>query len=295
MPETQQLDSIDWDLLRTMLAILDHGSFTAAAAALGVGQATISRRIAALEEAIGIKVFERRSEGPALTPAAQIALPTIRRMEVAASELMAQLSSGVDGLRGDLSVAVCSTSPLTGVARSLGRFQREHPEVIVSCHALGQLDAPMFEVTTARPTRPTHLNRRLLKSRYVLCGARALAATITGETDLNELTWVDYHNSVTLGALARWRSVHAPRATVSMFSSSPRTLAELVKHCGAVALLPGWLVDADPELVELHALDHADTPAADVWLTAHRSLVSIPFVAAAYEHLEQDLSAVMGR
>lgn len=80
-----------------------------------------------------------------------------------------------------------------------------------------------------------------------------------------------------------------------MFSGSPTTLAELVKHCGVVGLLPGWLVDADPELFELHALDHPDTPAADVWLTAHRSLVSIPFVAAAYEHLEHDLSVVMAR
>lgn len=62
--------NLPWDAVETFVAVLEHKSFSAAAAALGVGQPTVSRRIAHLEEAIGEALFERGRSGATPTAAA---------------------------------------------------------------------------------------------------------------------------------------------------------------------------------------------------------------------------------
>ena len=62
---------LDWNDLRYFLAVARDGSTLAAARALRVSQTTVARRIAALEEAIGIHLFEKRQAGYSLTPVGQ--------------------------------------------------------------------------------------------------------------------------------------------------------------------------------------------------------------------------------
>ena len=78
---------MDWNDLRYLLAVADHGSTLAAGRALGVSQTTVARRIAALEVALGHPLFDKRQAGYALTPDARpcsigptvSALPAIRQ------------------------------------------------------------------------------------------------------------------------------------------------------------------------------------------------------------------------
>ena len=56
-----------WDDLRVFLAVTREDSFSGAARALGVEQSTVSRRIGALEDALGGLLFDRTTQGPALT------------------------------------------------------------------------------------------------------------------------------------------------------------------------------------------------------------------------------------
>ena len=62
---------LDWNDLRYFLAVADQGSTLAAGRALRVSQTTVARRIAALEEALGLPLFEKRQAGYALTPPAR--------------------------------------------------------------------------------------------------------------------------------------------------------------------------------------------------------------------------------
>ena len=61
----------DWNDLKSFLAVAEAGSTLAAAQALRISQTTVARRIAALEEATGVALFERRQAGYALTPAGE--------------------------------------------------------------------------------------------------------------------------------------------------------------------------------------------------------------------------------
>ena len=57
----------DWNDLRYLVAVAEQGSTLKAGRSLRVSQTTVARRLAALEEALGLTLFERRSAGYALT------------------------------------------------------------------------------------------------------------------------------------------------------------------------------------------------------------------------------------
>ncbi|WP_067065398.1 LysR family transcriptional regulator [Roseateles chitosanitabidus] len=77
----------DWEDLRIFLALGRHGSLSAAARALSVNHATISRRIQALEDSLGQKLVDRRPDGYLLTAAGTRVLAAAREMEAAAQTL----------------------------------------------------------------------------------------------------------------------------------------------------------------------------------------------------------------
>lgn len=61
-------DDIDWDQARVFLAVAREGQLLGAARKLGLDHATVTRRINALEEALGVKLIERTTTGSTLTP-----------------------------------------------------------------------------------------------------------------------------------------------------------------------------------------------------------------------------------
>lgn len=90
----------DWDDLRAFLAVAETGSTLAAGKRLRVSQTTAARRVAALEQALGLTLFERRPAGYALTPAGEALVEPARAVAAAAgtvAETAASLSRELTG------------------------------------------------------------------------------------------------------------------------------------------------------------------------------------------------------
>jgi len=83
----QNRTELDWEDVRVFVALARHGSLSAAARALAVNHATVSRRVASLEAVLGDKLVERRPDGYILTPAGTRALTSASDMEAAAAIL----------------------------------------------------------------------------------------------------------------------------------------------------------------------------------------------------------------
>lgn len=90
---------LDWNDLRYLMAVADRGSATAAARGLGVDKGTVSRRVAALEHALGARLFDRRASGWTVTEAGRRALKAARRCDSAATALQADLGGPGSVLR----------------------------------------------------------------------------------------------------------------------------------------------------------------------------------------------------
>lgn len=84
-----------WEDAQTFLAVAEERSFSAASALLGVGQPTISRRIAALEGRLGCQLFTRGKRGTELTDAGARLLPAAEQMARWAGEF-GRLAQGAE-------------------------------------------------------------------------------------------------------------------------------------------------------------------------------------------------------
>src|SRR6188472_2938677 len=114
---------LDWNDLRYFLAVARDGSTLAAGRALRVSQTTVARRIAALEEALGFPLFEKRQAGYALTPAGQDLLKRAEGVETAAAQ-----SRDVTGI---VKITTEEVYAITILAPLLRELHETHAEIVI--------------------------------------------------------------------------------------------------------------------------------------------------------------------
>jgi DNA-binding transcriptional LysR family regulator len=102
---------MDLRRLEHFIALCEHGTFNKAAEAVHLSQSALSRSIQALEEELGVTLFDRLTQGTVLTPAGRLVRPGVRNILSDANELRRQL----DLFRvGDLAEIRIGTSPTPG-------------------------------------------------------------------------------------------------------------------------------------------------------------------------------------
>ncbi|MBV7417187.1 LysR family transcriptional regulator [Comamonas sp. CMM03] len=130
---------MNWDDTRIFLALTRTPSLRAAARSLGVDQATVGRRLNALESELGAKLFLRAKDGYLLTAAGETALAAARRMESAALELRTKIE-GQDEHPGGL-VRVTSTDSIAIdlLLPAVEQLQQQWPNIRVDLEVSTQL------------------------------------------------------------------------------------------------------------------------------------------------------------
>ncbi|MFF3650852.1 LysR family transcriptional regulator [Streptomyces sp. NPDC002181] len=127
---------MDLDTVRTFVAAADTGRFQEAAAELAVTQQAVSKRIAALERSLGVRLFTRTPRGAELTIDGQAFLPHARELLRVAERATASVRTGRRPLRVDI---IASRGAASGLMRA---FHQAHPDV--------ELDVLMlFDIETA--------------------------------------------------------------------------------------------------------------------------------------------------
>ena len=113
---------MDWDNVRVFLAVARAGQFVAAARRLRLDHATVSRRIAALEAALGAQLFERLTTGARLTSAGERFLAAAEQMESAFLHAQAEVSGLDVELSGDVRIGAPDGFATYYLAEALGDF-----------------------------------------------------------------------------------------------------------------------------------------------------------------------------
>jgi DNA-binding transcriptional LysR family regulator len=129
MPTT--LPPFDFDLLRTFVAIVDSGSFTAAAHRIGRTQSTVSLQMRRLEDGLGRPLFERQGDSKrsrmSLTPDGDLLLTDARRILRLGDEVRAKLMEPEVG--GVVRLGAPEDFATSLLPDILARFARAHPQV----------------------------------------------------------------------------------------------------------------------------------------------------------------------
>ncbi|MGW2827008.1 LysR family transcriptional regulator [Streptomyces sp. NPDC001443] len=113
---------MDLEAVRTFVVAADAGQFQEAAAELAITQQAVSKRIAALERGLGVRLFTRTARGAALTIDGQAFLPHARELLRVAERAVTSVRAGHRPLRVDI---IASRGAASGLMRA---FHRAHPE-----------------------------------------------------------------------------------------------------------------------------------------------------------------------
>lgn len=121
------LDGVSLDQLRTFIAAVDEGSFSAAARKLNRVQSAVSGWVSTLEGQIGVTLFDRTGRFPKLTPEGVLLLADARNIVSGVDTLKARAKLMASGLEAELSVVVDVFFPTSATTEAAKDFARRFP------------------------------------------------------------------------------------------------------------------------------------------------------------------------
>lgn len=156
----------DWQWYRSFLAVLDQGSLSAAARALGLTQPTLGRHIDALESALQLKLFTRSFDGFAPTDAAQALKPYAIGLADTAAALLRTASGQREGVRGTVRITASEVVSVEVLPPILTALRQEHPELVLELVLSNQMDDLLrreadIAVRMVQPTQGALIARRV--------------------------------------------------------------------------------------------------------------------------------------
>jgi DNA-binding transcriptional LysR family regulator len=284
-----------WDDLRIVLAVLRSGSFSGAAAALGIEQSTVSRRVAQLESELGSLLFERHQTGLCPTQLAERLREPAERMEGEVLSIVDAASHAADVIEGRVRIALTESLAVhVVIPHLLKRLRASHPrlqvDLITSTLAadLGRREADLA-IRFFRPSQGDLVAKRIGLLPTAVLAHRAYAATRAG-VPAQELDWIVLELPEGTGPDASFLAEHLP-VTPALLTNNHLAQVEAVRAGLGVALLARAHLTLDPELVALE-LGLPTGPIVEMWLVAPRSSKALPRVQAVWEFLEAELAGL---
>ncbi len=156
----------DWALYRTLLAVLDEGSLSAAARSLGLTQPTVARHVDALEAALGGDLFVRSPRGLDPTDLAHALRPQAKIMATTAAALVRTASGTLGAVAGTVRISASDVVGVEHLPPILTCLKREHPGLVIELTLSDRLDDLLareadIAVRMTQPTQTALLAKRL--------------------------------------------------------------------------------------------------------------------------------------
>jgi DNA-binding transcriptional LysR family regulator len=293
----------DWDLIRYFLAVARSGSTLTAATALRESQPTVARRIAALEEATGACLFDRRRTGYKLTEQGQALLVEAEQTEAAALRFWDRAGAGTRRIAGTIRLTTFDVFANLLLGPALQRFSRLHPDVEVEVLVTDQvLDLDSGEADIAirsggRPTAGPYVSRRIGETDWTPFCSRAYASANGHPTSIEAI-----NGHVLIGGdgnLARlpamqWLIANAPDSPVRYRANAVQSLAANVKSGLGISVLPCAFFSRDEELLPC-IVPPPSALRSSAWLITHERIKDAPHVRAMMNFLPGFMSATPSR
>ena len=270
---------MDWGDLRYVLETVRHGGLSGAARALGVNHATVARRIAAAEDALGTPLFDRRPKGYVPTQAGRDAAHTAETFEANGAALTRTIAARDATLNGPLTVTAPQLMIQTALAPILGAFAQAHPDV--SLTVLGA-NAPLnlahreadVAIRISDMPDPDLVGRQVAAQNSAVFASKPYLKRLMADPE-RRLDWLRF---------LHWE---APNKAVTAAYPNLRVVMQLddmVAMVGAVRAglgatrMPCFLGDGDPGLARVPGLPLFPYP--PVWVLTHADLRAVPRIAA---------------
>ncbi len=294
-----QAISFDWNQVRAFLATAEEGSLSAAARALGQTQPTLSRQVAALEEELGVTLFERAGRAMALTTAGMELLDHVRDMADAANRISLSASGQSQGVSGRVAITATENMARSHLPRILKKVQDVAPNIridLVPSNEVQDLTRREADISIrhARPEQPDLIAKLLLETKAQLYASRDYIeqnGPFLQLKDLERATFVGLDRTKEMIMAMREYGLTLHEDQFRYNSPNGNVLVELVRLGLGVSILTQD-VEAYSDMI-IPILPDAFHIPIPVWLVTHRELHTSKRIRVVYDILAEELPKIM--
>lgn len=293
--------SIDWNLYRSLLAVIRTGSLSAAARALRLTQPTVGRHIDELEQRLDASLFVRGQRGLTPTSVALNLLPHAESMEAAAGALVRAASGEAEDVSGTVRLTASEVIGCEVLPSILSEFRHRYPGIV-------------FELVTSNRVSNLLTREADIAIRMTRPQQGALVAKRVGRVPIRlyaHRNYVDRYGSPrTIEALQRhsligfdaepWAVERLPGSdaplTRELFDfRSDNDLAQLAALRAGLGIGGTQKAIAERDTMLVPILEGQIAFELEMWLAMHQDLRNVPRVRVMFDHLAQALAQYCGR
>ena len=293
--------SFDWNQARAFLATAEEGSLSAAARALGQTQPTLGRQVTALEQELGVTLFERAGRSLSLTQTGRDLLAHFRAMGEAASRISLAASGQSQSIEGQVRITTTNVLATYHLPAVLKRIRAAAPSLEVDVVASNEVrDLTRREADIAirhvRPEQPD-LIAKLVGETFTHLYASTNYLDTHGRPaspeDLSNADFIGFESPEFMLPYMNALGLSLTRENFKLTTASGTVIMSMVQQ--GLGICP--LVKEDADLVPgleqvLPSLDPFTVP---VWLVTHRELRTSRRIRLVFDILDEALSEWLGR
>jgi len=285
-----------WTEVRTAFAVIAHGTISAAAEQLGVHRATVIRHIDALEDSLGVPLFQRHARGYTPTEAARDLERIARTIDEQLDGFAHRAREQHTRVSGDI---VVTSVPLVVpvVTRALARFQAAHPDTrvrYVASNRILELEYGEAHVAVRGGPKPVHPDNIVRPLRPIRVSLYAHASYVDAhglpesEDELKQHRFVG-HEQPEGNRFFRWLVERISSDSIVLQSESIEVLLEAIRSGMGIGFMPDFLGCA-PGMHEVPI--EAATWSVPMWLVTHVDLHRTAKVQALSHYLVEEAPPV---
>lgn len=287
----------DWNRARAFLVTAEEGSLSAAARALDMSQPTLGRQVSALEEELGVALFERGARSLELTPAGLDLIRHVRQMGDAASQLSLSASGRSASIEGSICITATEAMAAYVLPPIIADLRRAEPLIdveIIASNSSSDLKRREADIAVRsyRPTQADLIAKKLGDVPWSLYAAPDYLASLGNPSSADELHEADFigfdRTDLLIDAYAEL-GLKLGQEDFPLITENHLVHWELVKAGAAIGVMPTALGDAEDTVVRV--LPDAKPQMSELWLAAHRELRTSRRVRTVFEFLADALLA----
>ena len=288
---------LDWNHLRGFLATAETQSLSAAARKLGLTQPTLSRQVAALEDALNLLLFERVGRGLALTDAGRELLAHVGDMGVAANRVGLAASGQQSDLTGWVRITASDIMSAQLLPEIVAELRKVAPQLRIDVIATNDISDLMrreadIAIRHMRPEEPDLVARLASETTGYFYGAKALLDRVgrpKTRAEIAAMDWVGYGNIDQMVAYLTGMDLAVTPDQFRVSSADGLVAWEMGKAGLGVCPMEAATGDKEP-LMERILPDelHVTYP---VWLVAHREIHTSPKIRLVFDILAKAIKA----
>ncbi|WP_377191595.1 LysR family transcriptional regulator [Ruegeria meonggei] len=291
----KSLTHSDWSLIQSFLAVAETGSLSAAARRLDRSQPTLGRQIHALEDELGVSLFDRHARGLKLSDVGAQLLPMAQQMHLAMNTFSLTAAGQSQQLEGSVRITASVFASHHLLPAILAHIRVEEPAIQLDLVATDATENLLYReadiaVRMYRPEQVDLISRYLGDVPLCFCAARSYLDRVgrpEKPEDLFDHDLVGFDANEQIITKMQEKGWPANRGSFATRCDLQSAYWELIRAGCGIGFSQVQVAEADP-LVEVLPLDVA-IPVLPVWLAAPQAMRQTPRIRRVWDLLAEGL------